>query len=453
MHSINGKPLFAALLLTMLTGKPIDFASPGIATPLHPLQKPIETVRNMTAGDTKKTGQSWTQYGGANRDFFVSPLSRKAERRSGILWKRKLGQGTSGIVSDGKSLFTLYAEPDPMDAKKQIEVVIALDKTTGQTQWEHRHSIKMLNKQESFTGDPPRPQATPALLAGRVCTLGFTGLLQCFDTANGQIVWEHNLVSEFGATPVQFGFSSSPLILQNNFVVHIGGKQTALAAFSAATGKVVWKSEPAEPSYASPILIQVAGEMQIVQVTRDAILGISAQDGATLWSYPMPSLGLTNVPTPIALPGQKLLISGQGVLGTHLLELSTEESKTKVEAVWKNTRTPFFYCNWAADTEAVYGSVGSFTVGLNLATGEEVWKERGQTDANLLRVGKEVVLLRGDGLLTRCSLSSTGLQSLGSFQILSGRCWTAPTLLSDVLYVRDDKDIAAVGLASLTQKP
>lgn len=397
--------------------------------------------------------QTWTQYGGANRDFSAQPAPLGTGKPVGEIWRRKLGQGASGVVSDGKRLYTLYSEPDPVAVGTQIEVVVALDKATGRTVWESRHPIKMLKGQESYTGDPPRPQATPALLSGRLCALGFTGLLQCFNAASGRIAWERNLVSEFEATPVQFGFSSSPLVYQDKFIVHVGGKQTSLVAFSALTGRIAWRSAPAEPSYASPALIKVAGEMQVVQITRDAIQGVSAQNGAVLWTRPTPALGLTNVPTPIALPGGRLLISGQGVLGTRLLQLSGKGEEAKAEEVWKNTRNVFFYCNWAADSDAVYGSIGNFAVALSLATGEELWKERGQSDANLLKIGGNALLLRGDGLLTLCQLSPKGLKALSSFRLLSGRCWAAPTLLGGVLYARDDREITAVGTDALTPKP
>lgn len=81
-------------------------------------------------------------------------------------------------------------------------------------------------------------------------------------------------MKELDATPVQFGFSASPLVYDGAFVVHVGGKQATLVAFEPRDGRIRWKSAPAEPSYASPMLVRVDGEDQLIQITRDALLGV-----------------------------------------------------------------------------------------------------------------------------------------------------------------------------------
>ena len=393
-------------------------------------------------------GPAWPQYGGPARDFILPEPAAGAEGPA-LLWRRPLGRGTSGIVSDGTRLFTMYSVPDPKEPKRGEEVVIALDARTGKTAWEHKYPVARLKGQESFSGDPVRPQATPAVFGDRVCTLGYAGLLKCFHAATGRVAWEADLVKDFGATPVQFGFASSPLVHEGGFVVHVGGKRAALVAFRAGDGKVKWSSAPGEPSYASPVLTRVGGEEQVVQVTRDAVLGVSAAGGETRWTYPLPKPGLTNVPTPISLPKGRLLVSGQGFLGTRLLEVGGEPGGLRVKELWANDKTPFFYCNWVSDADAVYGNVGPLLGGLGLADGKELWRERGQAEANQVRAGKNTLVLRGDGLLTRCRLTRAGAEPRGSYRLLKGRCWAAPTLLGGVVYARDEAEIAALNLRAL----
>lgn len=382
----------------------------------------------------------WLQYGGPNRDFSLKgtlPTKLPAPR-----WRRALGEGTSGIVGDGKALYTLYAEGFSANREAGTEVVIALEAATGKTRWEHKTPVAMLPKQQSYTRDPVRPQATPLLWQGKLLTLGFTGLLTCFEAATGRVLWQHDLVKAFEATPVQFGFSASPLVHNGAFVVHVGGKQAALIAFDPRDGHVRWKSAPAEPSYASPMLVRVEGEEQLVQLTRDALLGVAASDGAMRWSYPLPKLGLTNVPTPLLLPDARLVLSGQGILGTRLLKLSRTQAPTEL---WANTKTTYFYCNWATTPELVVGcNNNGFLSALRLTDGQELWRERGQADANLLQVGSETLLLRGDGLLTRARLTPAGLQAVSGQPLLTGRCWTPPTLIGNTLYARDTKELVAL---------
>ncbi len=369
-----------------------------------------------------------------------------------IVWKSRLGVGTSRLVSEGKSLYTLYSNTDPKTPNQGEEVVVALNITNGKPRWEYRYPVQRLPKQESYDEARIRPQGSPALLKGRLCTLGYTGLLKCFDTENGKRLWEYDLVKEFGATPVQFGFSSSPIAYKGAFVVHVGGKQSSLIAFQAETGAVLWKAQPNEPSYATPVLFRVGEEEQIVQMTRDAIFGFSAQDGRTRWVYTLPKVGLTNVPTPIALPKGRLLISGQGVLGTRLLQVEPSAEQCRVTEVWHNRRTTFFYCNWVTDSRSVFGCIEDYLYGLDIETGKELFRERGQTNGNIIALKEqEAVVIRRDGLLTRCQLSSAGIKAKGSLQALSGMCWTPPLQVGETIFIRDDEAVVAIKLSALAK--
>lgn len=393
---------------------------------------------------------SWTEYGGSNRDFVYqgkSPI-KQVPLPSTPLWKRPLGKGTSGIVGNGQTLFTLYSVPEPKDPSRGLEVIIALDTQTGKTIWEHKYPVARLKGQQSFSGDPIRPQATPALASGRLCCLGYTGLLKCLDGASGRILWEIDLVKDFDAKPVQFGFSASPLIYRDWFIVQVGGQKASVVAFRQDNGQVVWKSQAAEPSYATPVLEQLGGVEQILQVTRDELLGILPTTGKTLWKYPLPQTGLTNVPTPMALNGNKILVSGQGFLGTRLLKVTPDGEQWQISEVWANTKERYFYCNWVREGDWIIGNNGNFLTAFNWADGKEFWRERGQNESNQIRVGANWFILRGNGLLTQARISPKGIETLASANILKGRCWTPPTLVGGILVARDQDEVVAMKIGN-----
>lgn len=384
----------------------------------------------------------WLQYGGYSRDFTVSGMPSPTSFT--LLWKTPLGPGTSGVVTDGKLLYTLHSTPDAKNKGKGCEFVTAFDAKTGKQIWQQKKDVARLSKQESFSGDPIRPQATPALLDGKLCCLGYTGLLTCYDAATGKELWNYDLVKDLGATPVQFGFASSPLIYGDSFIVHPGGR-TSLVRLEASSGKIMWKAEAGESSYASPVLAPFFGKKQIVQSTRDYILGIDPETGATLWKYAMPEPGLTNVPTSLPLPGDRLLVSGQGIKGTRLLQLSTLGDQISINELWHNSKTPFFYCNFHVHDGKVIGNSSKLLVALNAADGKELWRERGYTDSNQLCLGSDFLILAGDGQLSRCRFSDKGIERTVTSKLLSGRCWTAPTLAGSVLYVRNQEQLYAIG--------
>ena len=70
----------------------------------------------------------------------------------------------------------------------------------------------------------------------------------------------------------------------------------------------------------------------------------------------------------------------------------------------------------------------------------------------MIRVGENAILLRGDGLLTSGTMDQNGLVALGKLQPFKSRCWTAPTLVGDTIYLRSDAEIAALKLTALQGK-
>lgn len=390
----------------------------------------------------------WPGYGGPTRDFRVALPPAGPWDEKAVLWRRPLGPGESGIVSDGATLFTQYSTPDPKDNKTGTEVVVALDPATGKTRWEHTYPVAMLPKQQTFRGAPVGPLATPLVAGGRVFAVGFAGLFHCLDAATGKVLWKHDLVADFGATPVQFGFAASPVAYKDVVLLHVGGKQAAVVAFHPKDGAVRWKSEPAEPSYATPVVAAFGGENQVVQVTRDAVYGFAAADGSTRWKYPLPLQGLTNVPTPLVLPGGQLLISGQGCKGTRLLAVTRDGGKFNVASKWHNAEVTFFYCNWIADGPLVYGCVGKEFGAMRWADGEVLWDRRDLADANCVAVGGAAHVLTGDGRLGRFRVAADGAEETGKpFPLLKGRSWTPPTVVGNRLYARNAAEAVAFRLA------
>jgi hypothetical protein len=181
-------------------------------------------------------------------------------------------------------------------------------------------------------------------------------------------------------------------------------------------------------------------------VTRDAVVGVAAADGAARWEYPLPRPGLTNVPTPLALPGDRLLVSCQGLGGTALLRVTREGGKFSAAEVWRTKGVEFFYCNWARDGDLVYGYGRSRFVGLRWKDGKILWDSTALKEANVLACGGSALVLRGDGLLESGRLTAGGFKVAAGLQLFADRSWTPPAVVGATLYARNGKEVAAVPL-------
>lgn len=390
--------------------------------------------------------EPWSGYGGPGGSFRVPAPGA----RGGPAWKRELGPGTAGVVSDGTRLFTVYAVtrgPRACD-----EVTVALDPATGKALWEERVRVEAREKQETFGGAPVQPQATPAVSDGRVFALGFAGALAARDAATGKLLWSVDLVADSGATPVQYGFAASPVVFDGKLIVHVGGKH-AVVAFDPKTGKRLWASAAGEPGYATPVLTKWDGRAVVVQLARDALFAFDATTGETAWRYDLPKKGLTNVPTPIALSDGRLIVSGQGLEGTRLLSPERRDGAVTVREVWHQRKVQFFYTNWACDGDTVYGfapNAGKRLTALAVKDGAIRFQDLGYTDATVVLLGPGLLVLRGDGVLASGPVTAEGFEPAARGKAVTGRCWVPPTVIGGTAYVRSAGELAAVPLSALT---
>ncbi len=187
---------------------------------------------------------SWPQWGGLNGDFAVAaPKLADTWPAEGPkkLWSQPLGEGYSPIVADQGRLYTMFRQG-------QDEVVVALRADTGQPIWEHRYVAKTYPSQTAQYGDGPN--ASPLIMAGRLITIGHTGLMNCLDVATGKPIWSHDLVKDFKGAVQYYGYSNSPIAYKDTIITLVGGKKRGVIALDPANGKTVWKSKPFGVSYA-----------------------------------------------------------------------------------------------------------------------------------------------------------------------------------------------------------
>src|SRR5207302_1585186 len=91
-----------------------------------------------------------------------------------------------------------------------------------------------------------------------------------------------------------------PLVLDDRVVLPVGGEKAGgMTAFDRDSGKIVWKSLQDRSSYASPLVVELAGVRQVVGFTGVRMVGLRAADGQLLWDYPFPAAFDQTVITPV----------------------------------------------------------------------------------------------------------------------------------------------------------
>ena len=400
-------------------------------------------ISATTVSHGPASGDDWPRFGGPTADFRINADSDGARQpiEPRLRWKRVLGPGMSGLVVSDELVYACHLDPEA----DQREVVVALDRTTGRPVWEQSYEAPHREQQQVFGGRTRSPQATPLIIGDQLVTIGFSGLMHAFDLQSGRIAWKRDLVQEFSAIPVQFGFSSSPIAMDGRLIVFAGGKDGGLVCLDVNDGKKLFNFACDEASYATPVVLDVEGNRQIVIVTRNEIIGIDANEGHPIWQYSLPKQGLTNVPTPLVTSDGGLIVSGQGIGGTAKLRIRNIGGKWEVDQSWFST-FQFFYCNWVIHHERVIGCEGDLLIAFDSKTGERLGRWRGFDDANVCLQDDRLVVIDGDGILSTLRINDDALTVETRHRLWKQRVWTPPTLTDNQLLSRGGDAVSCVDL-------
>jgi outer membrane protein assembly factor BamB len=395
----------------------------------------------------------WTQWGGPQRNFMsdsrglVSSWPADGPKR---IWTRSLGEGHSAILIDGTRLYTMYRPLGMMSMvrRSQEEVIICADATSGKTIWEHRYPAPTAGLDLEYGAGP---HSTPLIVGNRLFAAGSLKELLALDKQSGKVLWSHDLMKEFGAPKPGRGFSPSPIAYRETVIIPSGGP-SGVMAFDQATGKVVWKSPSFEESPASPILINLEGEEQLVIFGGAEIVGMNPTSGAILWRHPHKTDWGLNISTPVWGKDNVLFLSSAYSAGTRSLQLSKTGPKTNVKELFFTNRMRVHIGTVIRIGDYAYGASGdfgpAFITAINVKSGQEAWRDRSFARSTFLYADGKLIILDEDGTLGLATISPQGIKVLTRAEIMTKTSWTVPTLVGTRLYLRDRKDMLALELGS-----
>jgi len=386
----------------------------------------------------------WPQFGGPTRDFRIGSAGLAdswSPEGPEPLWRRPLGEGYSGVAVANRRLFTLYRDGGD-------EVAIALDPGTGETLWEQRWSEPdaRLNRQYG-----PGPHSTPLVVAGRVFAVGALGHLAALDAASGRPLWSKELIDELGGTLMDRGYAPSPIAWRDTVIVPVGGSGHAVMAFRQSDGGVVWGSQDFGNAPASPLLIEVGGEPQLVVFMAAGLAGLDPESGALLWSHEHRTRWDLNISLPVwSAKDGVLFYSSAYDAGSGALRLTCQGDRTAVESLWVTNQLRIQFTNAMRIGDVIFGSSGDFgplpMTAVDAKTGKILWRDRSFGRSSIIHADGKLILLDEDGKLGLARLGDSGLEILGEYQVLDRRTWTPPTLHDRLLFVRDREELLALEL-------
>ena len=250
------------------------------------------------------------------------------------------------------------------------------------------------------------------------------------------------------------GYAPSPVAHKQNIIAMVGGPGQGVIAFRQDDGRIVWRAgEFSDVAPASPFLITIDGQEQLIVMSGDGMHGLDPNDGKPLWNHLFRTNWGIHASTPVWTPSDRLLFASSSYdNGARVVELVRSEGRTEPKELWFTNRMRVHFSNVLRLGDYYYGSSGDFgpaiLTAIHARTGEIAWRDRTFAKASFLYADDKVILLDEDGNLALVTLSERGLSVLAKAQVATAVSWTVPTLVNKTLYLRDRVNITALDLGA-----
>ncbi|RPI01036.1 MAG: hypothetical protein EHM72_07530 [Calditrichaeota bacterium] len=380
--------------------------------------------------------QDWPQWRGAHRDGKLSTWVAPAA------WPQTLNKKWTTPVGLGDSSPALVENRLYAHGRQNAdEVISCIDAVYGELLWRQAYPAEMVASGPSASH--PGPRSSPVVVDGKLVTLGVGGILSCFDAATGTLLWRKQSAADYLNTPYQFETSMSPMMVNDECIVYIGGdEQGALIGFALADGQPRWKYSGGAPSPSSPMIMTVDGVPQIVTLSEKNVFAVSLQDHSLLWSLPFESRPV-NSTTPV-IHGQTVYVTGQG-MGVMAIAVSRRQGQFAAEIKWNNSTaqvgtrftTPVY------KEGLLFGHAANDLICLNAETGELLWTNnsvRGPS-ASIVDAGSCLIALGINGEMVVYQPSGKEYRQLAWYQVGAPEIWAHPLITENRIYIRDKDSV------------
>ena len=409
--------------------------------PSKPTAAAGAALSEVVASDGRDDRVEWAGFRGPNRDSVIHGVSINTDWAATPpveLWRKPIGPGWSSFSVQGDLIYTQEQRGDD-------EVVACYRLSTGEPVWKHKDHVRFY---ESNGGAGPR--ATPTLSRGRAYAFGATGMLNALDARTGAVNWSRNAAADTKRKQEFWGFTSSPLVLDDSVVIAVAG---TLASYDLATGKPRWIGPQHGGSYSSPYLVTIDGIPQILLLAPPGVISVAPADGKLLWEHTWDGGAIVQ---PNMTEDGDILISAMtmtGGEGVRRLNVSNASGAWKVVERWTSNGLKPYFNDYVVHKGHAYGFDNSIMSCIDLADGKRVWKGGRYGNGQVFLLADQDLLLvtTEEGEIALVSATPDKFTEIAKIPALDGKTWNHPVLVGDRLLVRNGQEMAAFRVTLATK--
>jgi outer membrane protein assembly factor BamB len=425
----------------------------------------------------------WFNWRGPNQNGTSSEKNLPVDLdASHPLWTADFPGQSTAVACNGRIYIMGYLGQGP----DLSEGVACFDANTGQKLWQKLY-LDFLSDTIYTRYSTSSPTIDPE--TGNVYIQDTQGIFTGF-TPDGNVLWEHSLMEEYGRLTFPNGRTASPVV-DKDFVITRGitanwGAQGPAGdrfyAFDKKTGQAVWSSTPGgrpkDNSYSHPVLAWLDGRRVFYSATGDgAVVCVNVRTGQPIFQIPLFKAGI-NASVLLHKDDEIIAIYGTpyepgqmvGLKVPHVTPTNATDPiivpRAQVE-LWDNEiRTSASSPILVGDRVYVTSEVG-YLDAVDALTGKLLWKlQLGTEQRNscpLFADGKIYAPILNDPGVSAAvgSENSEGMHGalyviapgdmdakILSHTVLDGRCYGTPTAYNGRIYMQTTKKLYCFGSAT-----
>ena len=388
------------------------------------------------------TAQEVAQWRGPNRDGIYMEtglLNKWPDGGPKLLWHYdELGDGHTSAAVTTKAIFIT-------GMVNGNGYVYSFD-LNGKLLWKKEYGREWA---ESHNG----VRSTPLVIGDKLYLESGYGNLLCMNTSNGSTVWAVDLVREYGARNIEWGFTENLLYDGNVLYCTPGGVDASVVALDRNTGKMIWKAKGIDEksAYCSPMLVTLKDKKVLVTFLERSICGFDAGKGLLLWKFEHTVQPDVHPNTPIYKDGLLFCTTGYGK-GSVMLKLSADGNS--VTEVWKHARLDPKIGVVVAMNGKIYGSGdrNRFFFCLDWESGKENFsiKDIAVAPCNLIANEGLLYIYAESGTVSLAEPRADGINTISSFKVPFGTMthWAHLVIKDKRLYVRHGTSLMVYDIAA-----
>jgi outer membrane protein assembly factor BamB len=379
-------------------------------------------------------------FGGAGVSTHANiPTSWNGKTGAGIAWKTPVSRpGHNSPVVWGDRVFLSAADPNGRQ-------VYCFDGTSGQLLWTGDVPTAPLPEGEEFEIMEDTGYASPTVATDgrRIYVIFPTGDVAGFDF-NGRRLWHKNL----GRPDSSYGYASSLETYEKLVLIDYDQSdgqdgKSRFYALDGISGQVVWETKRDLPStWTTPIVVDVAGQPQLITVADPNVVSYNPANGKELWRADC--VGGDLAPSPIYAGG--LVLAIQPYSQMVAIKPTGQGDVTKTHIAWKAEDGIPDICSPVSDGTYVYllDSEGLITC-YRVEDGKKAYEHdlREPFRASPSIVGDKLYLLSLKGVMHIAQVGPE-YKELGKCE-LGEECFASPAFVDGRIYIRGVKNLYCIG--------